>query len=336
MDDWQIEASAPGKVVLTGEYAVLAGAPALVAAVDRRVVCRLAVRRQGGWRFRSKGFAAEETLTKAEVYDAPPNAVAGVARQVLPEAEAPEHLELAIDSSACYRRGQKLGVGSSAATVTALAAALRALRGETPALSELIDIHAAFQGGGSGLDVAAAFAGGVIRYQNRNPAPAPLPEGLAKQAVFCGEGTSTAERVAAFDAWRGDGTPPALLGLVDAAETVFGCLDEAVGFAKAYGDYADALARFDQTAKLGIFGPRHQRIRELAFRAGVSYKPCGAGGNDIGLAFSADAIAIADFKDRVLSIGVRAGEGFEPVDLAFACNGVEVRQRGMAPRPSPR
>ena len=335
MDDWEVEASAPGKVVLTGEYAVLAGAPALVAAVDRRVVCRVAVRRQGGWRFQSTGFAADETLTKAEVYGAPPNTVAGVARQVLPEADAPAHLDLAIDSSACYRRGEKLGVGSSAATVTALAAALQALRGEMPTLSELIDIHAAFQGGGSGLDVAAAFTGGVIRYQNRQAAPVQLPECLAKQAVFCGEGTATAGRLAAFDAWRGDGTPAALRRLVNAAEAVFGRLDEAGSFAEAYGDYADALARFDQTANLGIFGPRHQRIRELAIRAGVSYKPCGAGGNDIGLAFSVDATAMVDFKDRVLPIGVKAGEGFEPVDLAFARNGVEVRQRGMAPRPSP-
>lgn len=315
---------------------MLAGAPALVAAVDRRVVCRVAVLRQGGWRFQSKGFAAEETLTKAKVYGAPPNSIAGVARQVLPKAEAPAHLAVAIDSSACYRRGQKLGVGSSAATVTVLAAALRALRGETPALSELIDIHAAFQGGGSGLDVAAAFAGGVTRYQDRQAAPVQLPEGLAKQAVFCGEGTATAGRLAAFSAWRGDGTPAALSRLVDAAEVVFGHLHEAGDFAEAYGDYADALARFDQTPNLGIFGPRHRRIRELAVRAGVSYKPCGAGGNDIGLAFSADATAMADFKDRVFSIGVRAGEGFEPVDLAFAHNGVEVRQRGMAPRPSPR
>ena len=32
----QLSASAPGKLILLGEYAVLAGAPALVMAVDRR------------------------------------------------------------------------------------------------------------------------------------------------------------------------------------------------------------------------------------------------------------------------------------------------------------
>ena len=32
----RIRASAPGKIVLSGEYAVLDGAPAICAAVDRR------------------------------------------------------------------------------------------------------------------------------------------------------------------------------------------------------------------------------------------------------------------------------------------------------------
>ena len=321
VDDWQVEASAPGKIVLTGEYAVLAGAPALVAAVDRRVTCRLALRKQGGWRFRSEGFASDETLTKAALYQAPPNTIAGVARQVLAEADAPAHIEVSIDSSACYRNGQKLGVGSSAATVMALAVALRALRGEAPVLAELIDIHSAFQGGGSGLDVAASFTGGVIRYQRRRAAPARLPEGLAKQVVFCGEGTATAKRLTAFDAWRKGGTPAALRQLADAAEAVLGRLDEAAGFAQAFGDYADALARFDRATGLGIFGPRHRQVRELAARAGVYYKPCGAGGNDIGLAFGTDAHAMAHFAHAVRKAGLAAEQRFEPVAMRFSKTG---------------
>ena len=37
----RIEVSAPGKLILFGEYAVLFGAPAAVAAVDRRAVVTL-------------------------------------------------------------------------------------------------------------------------------------------------------------------------------------------------------------------------------------------------------------------------------------------------------
>lgn len=327
MDDWQIEASAPGKIVLTGEYAVLAGAPALVAAVDRRVTCRLALRQQGGWRFKSTGFARDETFTKADVFRAPPTTIAGVARQAVREAEAPTHLKLDIDSSACYRNGEKLGVGSSAATVTALATALRALRGEAPTLAELIDIHCALQGGGSGLDVAASFTGGVIRYQRRGAVPAQLPDGLVQQVVFCGEGTATAERLAVFDAWRNGTTPAALRRLAEAAEAVLAGLDEAAGFAQAFGDYADALARFDRTTGLGIFGPRHQLVRDLAARASVYYKPCGAGGHDIGVAFGTDERAMANFRHAVRSAGLAAQQRFEPVAMRFSNSGARARRR---------
>lgn len=326
MRDWQAEASAPGKIVLTGEYAVLAGAPALVAAVCRRVTCRVAPRQAGGWRFACSGFSSDETFSKAAVLRAPPNTIAGVARQVVAAAQAPAHLAIAIDSSACYRNGQKLGVGSSAATVTALAGALLAARGETPTLPKLIELHTAFQGGGSGLDVAAAYTGGVIRFQRPRATPARLPDGVATAAVFCGEGTSTTGRLAAFDTWRKRGSTAALARLTDAAEAVFDNLSTAGRFAAAYGDYAEALARFDQAAALGVFGPRHRRAAQLARDAGVYYKPCGAGGNDIGLAVSADAAAMARFERRVRS-AAQAGEGFEPVNLPFAGKGVDARSR---------
>ena len=331
VDDWQIEASAPGKVVLTGEYAVLAGAPALVAAVDRRVVCRLAVRRAGGWRLIGTGFATREAWSKADMRRAPPRTLAAVAGQALPARDTPEHVEIHIDSSACHLRGHKLGIGSSAAVVTALAAALDALRGAPPHLPKhlpkYLDLHAGFQGGGSGLDVAAAFAGGVIRYQARRSAPAPLPSPLARQAVFCGASTVTAERLAAFEAWRAGGSPPALRRLVDAARSAATSTDDATRFEAAFGDYADTLARFDRAAQLGIFGPCHEALRALAAEAGVAYKPCGAGGGDIGLALCADQQRIADFHRRVRA-AARAGRSrMTPIDLPLASDGVRVRAR---------
>ena len=327
MKDWQIEASAPGKVVLTGEYAVLAGAPALVAAVARRVVCRLAVRRAGGWRLIGTGFATREAWSKADMHRAPPRTLAAVVGQALPEGDAPEHMEIHIDSSACHLRGRKLGIGGSAAVVTALAAALDALRGVPPRLAEYLDLHASFQGGGSGLDVAAAFAGGVIRYQARRSAPAPLPSPLARQAVFCGASTVTAERLAAFEAWRAGGSPPALRHLVDAAREAAARTDDATRFEAAFGGYADALARFDQATQLGIFGPCHMALRALAAEAGVAYKPCGAGGGDIGLALCADPRRIADFHRRVRAAARTGRNRMTPIDLPFADDGVRVRDR---------
>ena len=100
-----VEASAPGKLVVSGEYAVLAGAPALVAAVDRRVTCNLVPRDRGGWRFVSTGFEEQWTLTRDAVFQAPADSVAGVVRQVIAEDRAPDHIEVRIDSTPCLLNG---------------------------------------------------------------------------------------------------------------------------------------------------------------------------------------------------------------------------------------
>ena len=332
MEDWQIEASAPGKMVLTGEYAVLAGAPALVAAVERRVICRLAVRRTGGWRLTGIGFATSEAWRKADLYRAPPRTLAAIVGQALPDRDAPEHMEIHIDSSACYLRGRKLGIGASAALVTALSAALDALRQAPPRLSSCLDLHAAFQGGGSGLDVAAAFTGGVIRYQSRRATPTRLPRRLGRVAVFCGESTATADRLAAFDGWRAGGSPPALRRLVNAAAAAAAGTSDAARFEAAFGAYAGELARFDRTAELGIFGRRHAELAAIAAQAGVPYKPCGAGGGDIGLALSVDRQRLRNFRLRVRAAASARPDGITPIALPLAGDGVRVRRRGLPAR----
>ena len=322
MIDWRVRASAPGKVVLSGEYAVLTGAPALVAAVHRRVTCTLTPRQRGGWRFVSTGFVGDVTLAKAEVFRAPQHAIAGIVRQVIDDQAAPAHLHIAIDSSPCYLNDVKLGVGSSAATVTAVAAAFAALGGRVPKLADLIDIHAALQGGGSGLDVAAAVTGGVIRFQERQVLPASLPAGLYTSFVFCGRDTRTADLLAKFDAWRGGERPRALRRLAQAAWDVADCTADAKTFTSALGEYAERLERLDQVAGIGIFGAGHRALRQLAAQSGVVYKPCGAGGDDVGMAVTTDGNAMAKFENAVRGA---ADVPFQLVEMDVSDDGVQVR-----------
>ena len=53
-----VTATAPGKLVLLGEYAVLEGAPALVMAIDRRAEVRLETRTQAPCMLRAPGIIA--------------------------------------------------------------------------------------------------------------------------------------------------------------------------------------------------------------------------------------------------------------------------------------
>src|SRR5262252_9366989 len=100
-------ATAPGKLILTGEYAVLDGAQAIVVAVDRRVVARRNATPRGSSPFL---VAVAEEIT---------------ARRGASDPAARAALEISVDSTAFYNRAQKLGLGSSAAvTVAATALAL--------------------------------------------------------------------------------------------------------------------------------------------------------------------------------------------------------------------
>ena len=302
-----IEASAPGKLVLSGEYAVLDGAPALVAAVDRRVTCELTPRDAGGWRFISTGFVADRALSRREVFAASPTTIPGVVRRTIAESQAPEHMEVRIDSTSCYHGGTKLGVGSSAATVTALATAVGVLAGSAPRLKDLYGLHADFQGGGSGLDIAAAVTGGVIRFEEGVATPVRLPEEIHLAFLFTGAGTRTAEHLSVFDAWRRRGPTAALERLAAAAREVADCTRHPEMLLDALGEYADMLERFDRATRIGIFGPGHRRARKLADRhRGVVYKPCGAGGGDTGVALSLDIDAMDAFKRDTTAGGLLA------------------------------
>ncbi|MXY54435.1 MAG: hypothetical protein F4Y86_18155 [Gammaproteobacteria bacterium] len=314
-----IATSAPAKVVLSGEYAVLIGAPALVAALDRRVRCRLTVRQQGGWDFRGTGHEMHQRMLRDEVLASPADTLAGIVPQVLRPTETPPHVAVEIDSTACYQGGVKLGIGSSAAVVASFATALSALAGRRCRLAELLALHQRLQGGGSGLDVAAAATGGVIRFETGKAVPVTLPRGLHLRFVFAGHGTATAPMLARFHAWRSGEMPAALRALKHAAGQV--AAEASVGVAAAHfleslALNAEALMHMDDAAGIGIFGPAHRTAARLAAKSGVVYKPCGAGGGDIGVAASDSVERLGAF------LADTAEAGLTPIAASIDPDGV--------------
>ena len=323
----EIQASAPGKLVLAGEYAVLAGAPAVVAAIDRRVTCRLGPRDTGGWVFRSRGFEARTTHAR-DALPTSPGDPGTLVRHVLDRLRIdprtlPEHLDIGIDSRPCFHAGVKLGLGSSAAATVATAAAVAELAGAEYALDPLFDIHRDLQGGsGSGLDVAACHRGGVIRFQSGAATALRLPPELHYLFVHVGWGTETADLVGRFNAWRGSGHPPELRRLMELAEAVAEAGD---AFLERLAPYIDALEALDRAADLGIVSAPHRQAGILARGLGLLYKPCGAGGGDMGIAFARDAQAISSFRRAVEQIGLLVVPG------AIARSGVRLEHD--APQP---
>lgn len=318
-----IKARAPGKVVLWGEYAVLAGAPALVMAVDRFATCSVAAATADeAWHFSASGHRAPDAdvpRARLTAYEAPTaDQVWHLPWHVLQALDCPDlpaggRMEL--DTRAFHVDHQKLGLGSSAALCAAVYGAFCRLLDQPAELATALAIHRRLQGGaGSGLDVAAAWHGGAIRFERGCATAWRLPDHLHLAFVWAGVPARTVDHLTRFRAWREGEGGAALDDLAAAARALFGHGDLLAGLA----DYVTALRALDRAAGLGIYGGGHERLAQLAMEAGVVYKPCGAGGGDIGAAFTPDPHAAERF------LRLAADSRFPPVPLEIASHGVEV------------
>lgn len=337
----ELTASAPGKLVLLGEYAVLEGAPALVLAVNRRANVRITTRDDrvcdvyapdlgvsgAGMTIDGEGalrwLCDEATAAKLSLME-------HVWHGLLRERLAPLSVggfSLHLDTSGFFHvdgtARAKLGLGSSAALTVALATALatfadhaEATRDRTEWVRRLLQMHGGWQGGrGSGVDVAASVAGGLIRYQLagevRAPTFVPLPwpmAGVHCLFVWSGQSVSTNDFLQRLAHWRVNRVADYAAHMNELGTLSEAALDalhrhDAQSFIGLTKNYASALQQFGKACGLEIYSTAQKQLADMASRADVSYKPCGAGG-DFGVVFAEDAERLATFERAIVSAGM--------------------------------
>ena len=281
------QARVPGKLFLSGEYAVLRGAPAIACAVDRYVDVRF-LNDSGAeeaeaarWResarqvFRRHGFDADS-------------------------ADSP----LRIDSRALYTDdGVKIGLGSSAAVAVGISTLLLASNGPLPgvAMQQRIatELHRARQGSlGSGVDVAASLRGGVIAVEGDRVARLRWPDGLHCAVFWTGRDAETGAAIARFrKALAGEGRAAADKLSLASAKVRQAWNRGVEATLAALREYAAAWRELDGSAGIGIYSRPHRRLDRMARAADCVYKPSGAGGGDCGLAFAADPASLEALGD---------------------------------------
>lgn len=352
----RLAVSAPGKLVLIGEYAVLYGAPAVVTAVDRRAVVTLNLAASGSWQVAAPGLAPRaaqfdlgpggtvhwrDKALGREFFKLVERLLAGLQASCAVDLEALPPLAMVLDSSSFFETPEsgsaKLGLGSSAALTVALASALEAwvAGGEAPEssserLQRSVDLHRSVQGGaGSGIDVAASLIGGVVRYRLdadgsvAEATPMSLPEELHMLFVWTGRAASTADYLERLKARREEASRRVNHVLDELGQVSSNGVDAfAAGDIGVFLESVDAfwkvLDRLGEVIGMPILSAEHRALRQLAAGCGIRYKPSGAGGGDFGLGFATDVAAASELAERA------AFEGFRVVELSVDLKGVTV------------
>lgn len=348
------EARAPGKLLICGEYAVLHGAPAIAAAVD--VHANASVRRISGPdsllvdHCTGASFPYRLSAGGAVHWRGSGPGRRGAVLEALFETMAAHFTafdtglasETCLDTDAFYATSNgekvKLGLGSSAAVLVALAGALLATLGvemEATHLRQLCcEAHRKFQAGqGSGVDVITAFEGGVVAVSLSAGLRSPdvrrlsLPEGLHIVPVWSGTSASTTHLLSRFDDYarfdvHGFGRHAKTL-----KDTAAAVLDAWRGARSA--DVLAGLRRYDATLQtmdreggIGIYTPAHRKLARICAASGGLYKISGAGGGDFGLACTDSAVIMASLVKRLQAAG-------------YSTLGAPGTARGLTVRPRP-
>lgn len=280
--------SAPGKLVLAGEYAVLEGYPGLAMAVHRRVI-----------------LTPSQHISRSRLWDA-----------IAQNQDVPR---FKIDSRALYEGQHKLGLGSSAAAAVCMAAFLRV----PDIYRRALEGHQRFSGGlGSGIDIAASYYGGLIRFQKAQATPIkPNFNSKSLLCVFTKKSQNTRVFLSRFLDYKSREPQDCVQLMADLGalsptwESVYTNACDWRDLGKLVAVNLELLQKLSEKAKITLITPEQEKIAQIVTKYGGFSKPSGAGGGDIMLCF------VPPDHRNVLTTTLRES-GFLPLDLDYFAPGL--------------
>jgi phosphomevalonate kinase len=322
-----VQIAVPGKIIISGEYAVLNGAIAIVSTIDQKL--KVSIKSTDHEHHVYTTSIAKERFPFLHDNDSNIHWLASdpgshgslvqhvfKALEIIPE----EKLYIAIDSSEFFisnknNKSIKLGIGSSAAVSVGLIKAL-SQHLKLPLSPEILLeksnlAHQMFQNNlGSGIDVLCSFADqGVIEctkdsINDFSWTQLHWPKGLYIKILTTCEDAITHQLIGNYYKTQKDFSEECspmiqeLLSITSKLSTAWksqsinAILDLLVA-------YDAQLKKIDHLGSIGIYTTIHKNIQRVAEEFNVFYKPSGAGGGDIGIALSSSPESLNSFLDQI-------------------------------------
>ncbi len=277
---------APGKVMIAGEYSVLSGFPAVVAAIDRVATCRF---KTGA----TLKFFSKTTKEFSEIESPLFLAVIITFKKYGLDAKIGNYH---LDTSGFFdESGQKMGLGSSAAAITALSHMILLQHGiadQEMLFQRAFEAHRLFSASlGSGADIAASVYGS-ISYQPSKDSPLIKRLDLSIlwpdiMVIHTRKAQSTSPFVEKFLSSQGQ---KSAIDNFNAAQSA--CVERLVAnlnnidvFSRSLNELYDLLKSLGKTIAIDIVSEEHRLIAKIARSLQGAAKPSGAGGGDIAIAY---------------------------------------------------
>ena len=330
-----IKVSIPGKIVISGEYAVLYGASAIVSSLNQRAAITIKNSNKQHNIFVTSGLESNFPFIiddDANIIwlDLDPGAYGLLLKHAfnILKPKLKEKLSITVDSSEFFQTTRdgvihKLGIGSSAAVSVGITEALSHYQAVSTSPKKLLNqansIHQAMEGKqGSGIDITCSFADqGVIEcnknsVKNHTWSILNWPKDLYLKVLITRHGASTKQQIINYKKARNLYPKEFKIALDQFLE-----ITESISIAWKSEDvnliidlltnYYANIKRLDKIGDIGIYTPMHTEIQNIASRHNVFYKPSGAGGGDIGLALSSSLDALNKFVDESIKVASYIG-----------------------------
>ena len=317
----KVESTAPGKIFLSGEYFVLDGALATIMSTKQRVKVTIEDQTDVDNMFYCSvidqcfPFNVNNSYQIKWLDEDPGEFGLFLELSIKRMRVKPNNTLFTIDTNDLYFQGTKIGLGSSAAISVAVLNAINNFYGlklsEYDLINNSMELHKLHQGkNGSGLDIISSHADSNLIECNKHMLSEQKwnvldwPKNLIIKGVLTSQQSSTSSMIEKYNIAKHNNSR----NFKNLYSQMTKILEE---FSEAWhqGNSSDILnllkkqntliKQLDHDFDLGIYTQEHNKILDLAESIDLFYKPSGAGGGDLGVIISDDALKMEKFGNEL-------------------------------------